>query len=432
VSLIVPPNGGAEMVRFETNSELQYTAATSSGGNWLSMATEGYGSFDFTIPYQIQGRHLAGMGEGTYNGNINVTGSSFAPDIKRVPVTMQVTSQPILRLSPEQLDVRVAQDSLTIDEYIFVVNRGMGALSVNTVTATADDGGEWLTAAWLPEYQVIQVSINSTGLVPGELSGTVKVETNAVNGTMEVPVNVTVGVQTGPMVSYQGVVNNATFEADEEVPQGGIVALFGEQLSYQGPSEGTEIPLVRELGGTKVFVNGQDTPLFFTSHKQVNLQIPYDAAGGVAQVQVTRDGQPGNVVTVRITDRKPRILTFLGNYGIAVRPDGSYPIPTSPAKPGETVVIYAIGFGQTSPNAGTGEGATADPLQWIRPLPTVLFGGGLLRIPATPLFVGLTPGFVGLIQINLTIPGNSPRGDHVPLLIEGPGYVTNQVEIAIQ
>ena len=117
---------------------------------------------------------------------------------------------------------------------------------------------------------------------------------------------------------------------------------------------------------------------------------------------------------------------------MAVRPDGSFAIPTSPARQGETVVIYAIGFGQTSPNAGTGEGATVDPLQWIRPVPTVFFGGGLLRIPATPSFVGLTPGFVGLYQINVAIPGNSPRGDRVPMLAEGAGYVTNQVNIAIQ
>jgi uncharacterized protein (TIGR03437 family) len=432
VSLFVPPNGAADTVEFSTNSPLQYTVSTTSGGNWLSLAAEGAGSFDFSIPYRIQGRHMAGMGEGTYNGSINVTGSSFAPDIKRVPVTMQVTSQPIVRLAPDEMDVRIAQDSLTLDKFIVVSNRGMGSLSVDSVTATAADGGAWLAATWLPQFQVIQVSINSAGLVPGKLSGTVRVETNAVNGTMDVPVNVTVGIQTGPTVSYQGVVNNATFEAGEEVPQGGIVALFGEQLSYQGPSEGTEIPLVRDLGGARVFVNGQDTPLFFTSYNQINFQIPYDAAGGVALVQVTRDGQPGNVISVRITDRNPRILTFLGNYGIAVRPDGSFPIPTSPARQGETIVIYAIGFGQTSPNAGTGEGATADPLQWIRPLPVVYFGGGLLPIPAVPGFVGLTPGFVGLYQINVTIPGNSPRGDRVPLLIEGTGYVTNQVDIAIQ
>ncbi len=432
VSLFVPPNGGTDTFRFETNSALRYTASTSSGGNWLSMTAEGTGSFDFTVPYRIEGRHLGGMGEGTFNGNINVTGSSFAPDIKRVPVTMQVTSQPIIKLTPDEMDVRIAQDSLTLNKFIFVVNRGMGALSVNSVSATTADGGAWLTATWLPEFRVVQVSINSAGLVPGKLSGIVRVESNAANGPMAIPVNVTVGIQTGPVLSFHGVVNNATFEAGEEVPQGGIVALFGEQLTYQGPSEGTEIPLVRELGGAKVFVNGQDTPLFFTSYNQINFQIPYEAAGGVALVQVTRNGQPGNVISVGITGRNPRILTFLGNFGIAVRPDGSFPIPTSPARPGETVVVFAIGFGQTAPNAGTGEGATADPLQWIRPVPRSLFGGGLLPVPATPSFVGLTPGFVGLYQINVTIPGNSPRGDHVPLKAEGPGYVTNQVEIAIQ
>jgi uncharacterized protein (TIGR03437 family) len=44
----------------------------------------------------------------------------------------------------------------------------------------------------------------------------------------------------------------------------------------------------------------------------------------------------------------------------------------------------------------------------------------------------LTPGLVGLFQINVFVPENAPKGERVPLRIEGPGYRSNTVELAIE
>ena len=55
------------------------------------------------------------------------------------------------------------------------------------------------------------------------------------------------------------------------------------------------------------------------------------------------------------------------------------------------------------------------------------------RSTIVPDFVGLTPTFVGLYQINFLIPLNAPRGERVPLIVEAPGgYITNEVWIAIE
>jgi uncharacterized protein (TIGR03437 family) len=432
LTMYVAPNGSSDVAEFETNSRLEYSVTTASGGSWLSMATEGAGSFAFVIPHRITAQHVPGLAEGTYNGNVNITGSSFAPDRKNVPVTLQVTAQPIADLAPDALDVEVAQDSVTLDKFVVVANRGLGALSVNAVTASTVDGGEWLTAELLEGTAFVKISVNPAGLAPGGFQGTVSVETNAVNPNHDIPVRVTVVAQDRPIVSFGGVVNNANFAGGEELPQGGIVSLFGQQLVYQPQTKAENVPLPTDLAGTSVFLNGVQTPLYFVQYDQIAFQIPYDAAPGTAFVQVVRDGQAGNAVSVEISGRAPRILTFLGNFAIAVKPDGNFAIPGSPARPGDVLVIYAIGFGQTSPTAQTGAGATADPLQWIDPRPVVYFGGNILPVTVTPAFVGLTPGFVGLYQINVAVPGNAPRGDRVPLTIEGPGYLSNQVEIAIQ
>jgi hypothetical protein len=93
-----------------------------------------------------------------------------------------------------------------------------------------------------------------------------------------------------------------------------------------------------------------------------------------------------------------------------------------PAQPGEEIVIWAYGLGQTAPAATTGQ---------TSPLPAATFSSFLylqfdFRVNATPsrpyinplimaaiptpapIFVGLTPGQVGLYQINVRIPNLIP------------------------
>jgi hypothetical protein len=112
--------------------------------------------------------------------------------------------------------------------------------------------------------------------------------------------------------------------------------------------------------------------------------------------------------------------------------DGTLVTASSPAKPGETVVIYAFGLGQTTPAVKTGE-PTPTPAPVLGPSmrffirtvglvfdycvnagplrpyvnPTTMRPIGL----ATPEFVGLTPGQVGLYQINVKLPDTFPPVD---------------------
>ncbi len=433
----VAPNGSSDSLLFSTNSQLSFNVSTNTGGNWLQMAFEGAGSFNFVMPYRIRARHLPGMAEGVHTGAVNITNSAFAPDVKNVPVTMTVTSQPIGALSTDRLFFRLAQDSVPLETFVDLVNRGLGTLALTGVEAATADGGTWLTVEQFGATNLSRIRLDAAGLPQGPHRGTVTIQSNAVNGPHVVDVLLLVEPQGPPRTSFQGVVNNATFEP-EPVSPGDIVALFGDQLSYEPPTEGGVLPLPRQLGGASVFINGQESPLFFSSYGQINLQVPYEIQPGPARVQVVRDGQIGNVASLTIVPKAPRVLRFLGNFAIAVNQDGTFPVPSTPglasrpARPGDVIVIFAIGFGQTSPAALTGEGASGDPLSQITPTPTVFLGGGLLRVPVTPQFVGLTPTFVGLYQINLQIPANAPRGPRVPLIIDQGGVISNQVEIAIE
>jgi uncharacterized protein (TIGR03437 family) len=441
VDLFVAPNGSSDAARFQTNSELQSTITTQSGGSWLSLAIDGFGSFRFVWPYMIEARHLPGMGEGNYSGSVNITGSSFPPDIKNVPVTLRVTPAPIAVASAERLSVRVAQNSVKPQTALVVSNRGLGSLTVTGVQATTTSGGAWLAGVKSETGNIVNVSIDTAALAPGRYSGAIEIASNAANTPLRVPVDLEIVAQGRPLVSFGGVINNNIPEPNVTIGLGGIASLYGDQLSYQAPAGAQSTPLGTELGGARVLVNGLAAPLYYTSYGQINFQVPFEAAPGEARVSVTRDGQAGNTLAVAIAERAPRLMRLnIGDYGIITFPDGvTFPmpptpgIPSRPARSGDALVIYAIGFGQTTPPVGNGAASPVQPLARVEPSPTVFFGANLTGgVPATPFFAGLTPGYVGLYQINVVVPENTPRGNGVELRVEGPGYLSNTVLIAIE
>ncbi len=440
LDLFVAPNGSTAEATFTSNSPLQARASTDGGGSWLSVALDGMGTFRFVLPYRVAARHLDGMAEGAYRGTVTVSGSSLTADNKSVPVSLQVTSKPIAQAAPANLSLRYAQNIAKQRVNIMVLNRGMGSLSVSGATATAATGGNWLAAEPVAGYPVVQALIDTTNLNPGFYQGTVSIATNAANASLSVPVQLEVVAQGPPRARGQGVVNNATFETGDPIAPGAIAAVFGEQFTYKDPAQAAELPLKNEMGGVRVLVNDRPAPIYYVSYGQINFQIPYDAAAGEAVVRVERDGQRGNPVSLSIVPSAPRLLRLgIADYGIIVNQDGSFPIPsvagisTRPARTGDALVAYAIGLGPTTPAAASGVGAPADPLARIDPPFKVYFGAGIIGgASVDPLFVGLTPGFVGLYQINVVVPPDVPKGEHIRFTLQRDGVTSNAVELVIQ
>jgi uncharacterized protein (TIGR03437 family) len=158
-------------------------------------------------------------------------------------------------------------------------------------------------------------------------------------------------------------------------------------------------------------------------------------------VQVERDGQLGNRVSVDVAELAPRLLRIgIEDFGAVVNPDYSIAMPSSyqigvpvrPARVGETITIYAIGLGPTSPPVATGAPApSAEPLARLEKGSVLNFGGGIGGVIATPLFAGLTPTYAGLYQINVTVPAGTPKGN-VSVTLAMPGAASNAIRIAVE
>ena len=454
ITLYAPPGGqGAQTI--SSNGKLAFTISTSNGASWLSVPLEAGGSFRFVYNYQVSG-NATNLAAGTYNGQFVSSGSSVAEENKTVPVTFQVTTQPIVAASDASWSFRVAQGSFSdakavgVTKRLTVKNLGKGTLTISSAAVAGSGDTSWLKATLIPDDpiyqafyggQLVDLAAKPGSLAPGHYTAEVRIASNAVNSaTLAVPVDMeVVASTTAPALTYNRAVNNATFESGDPVSPGDIVALFGEHHIASDPLGNTSLPLPTDLGGTKVYVNGGLVPLYYASNNQINFQLPYEATAGSNVVEVERQGVRSNKITMQVVDRAPRLLRLgLGEYGIIqnaadyslVGPSNIPGLAAKPVKAGDAITIYMIGGGQTSPPATTGAAVTGD----LRNLPatTVSFGSPFGGVTVSAIYSGLTPNFVGLYQVNAIIPADAPTGMNVPLYVTIGGEVSNRVEIAIQ
>lgn len=418
--------------------------ASVSNAPWLSIAVNGSGSFSFeeNVPYIVTATASSGMAPMDYNGTLTISGSKLAADNKQIPVVLHVTTSPILQAAPASLNITIATGANKQTStngslpYISTANLGQGTLTISSATATTSSGGNWLSTASVSGYPLlVAITADPTGLSPGVYQGSVAIASNAANATVNVPVQLTVESQNAPVAFPGGVVNNGTFAGNQPLALGDITAVFGDQFTYGDPASASSLPLGTTLGNTQVMVNGTAAPVYYVAPGQINFQIPFEATTGDGTIQVVRNGTPGNMIYVNIASVAPSFLLLNGGpYVIMTTPGGALTgISSAPASANDVVVIYTIGLGQTSPTVTSGTASPSSPIA-NAPSTQVCFGehAAVTKPPVcvAAQFSGLTPGFVGLYQINVQIPAGLPTGN-VPIYYTVAGAASDQEMIAL-
>jgi uncharacterized protein (TIGR03437 family) len=216
----------------------------------------------------------------------------------------------------------------------------------------------------------------------------------------------------GPVISE---VANAEGESPTIAPntwveiKGANLAPAGDSRIWQGSDfVGNKLPT--QLDQVSVTVNGKNAYVYYISPAQINILTPPDAMNGPVQVVVTAGGTASASFTAQAQPLSPSFFVFNGGpYVAATHSNGAYLGPaslyaglTTPAKPGETVVLYGNGFGPTSTPVVSGSTTQTGTLS---PLPVIKIGG----IAATVQFAGLVA--VGQYQFNVVVPSSLANGD---------------------
>jgi len=218
------------------------------------------------------------------------------------------------------------------------------------------------------------------------------------------------------------IVNAAGFENGPLAP-GMTAILFGSNLAPGSAGAVGGIPLPLSLEETSLTVNGVPAPLFFVGPGQVNFLVPYEISGPLADV-VLRSRSGEAAVRIPRAAASPGI-TLAGTEANIFHGNNTRVWDFSPARYGEELVLFASGLGAVTPAVPTGSPTPASPAAPTDLLPTVRIGGQLAEVR----FAGLTPGFIGLYQVNFIVPAGLLG--RVPVALEADGVSSNVVTLLV-
>ncbi|MBZ5608831.1 MAG: IPT/TIG domain-containing protein [Acidobacteriia bacterium] len=238
--------------------------------------------------------------------------------------------------------------------------------------------------------------------------------------------------------SISAVQSAGGFNSTAGLASGTWLEIYGSDLTCTsgrqwsgGDFNGSNAPT--SLNNVQVTVDGIPAYVDYVSSTQVNVQAPDDPNTGAGiQIVLTNAAGSSNALNMDKNSIAPALLapssfnTQGHQWVVALHEDQTFVgkadliggLPFTPAKPGETITIYGIGFGPVDP---------ATPAGVITPLQNSLQNAATFRFghtAATLSYAGLAPGYVGLYQFNIVVP-NVSSGD-MPLNVDVGGASLNQ------
>jgi uncharacterized protein (TIGR03437 family) len=188
-----------------------------------------------------------------------------------------------------------------------------------------------------------------------------------------------------------------------------------------------------QLNNVSVKVNGKPAYVYYISETQINVLTPLDAAQGPVSIAITNGTSTSAPFIANMHSVAPSFLLFgAGSYVVGTHANGSLLGPVSmsvpgysftPAQPGETVVLYGVGFGLPTTALVDGSATQSGPL----PSPPAIQIGGA---SAAVQFAGvISPG---LYQFNVTIPDVATSGENALTASYGGSTSPNGAVIAVQ
>jgi uncharacterized protein (TIGR03437 family) len=204
-------------------------------------------------------------------------------------------------------------------------------------------------------------------------------------------------------IAAGGIVNAASFTPD--VAPGGIVSIYGAGF-------------VRPGFDTIVQLNGEPAAVLAALPFQINAQIPPDISPGTVTLSINT-GNGNAQQSIPIDAVAPAIFSISTTQAAITNLDNSLNAPTNPAVRGSAIVVYCTGLGAVSPSGQLS--VASAPV-------TVVLGG--VELPTA--FAGLTPGLIGLYQVNVLLPQAMPPGLYLPFYLKQAGATSNRVTVAVQ
>jgi uncharacterized protein (TIGR03437 family) len=310
------------------------------------------------------------------------------------------------------------------------VQAGTG-VSAGTIEVRLPSGCAWMA---LSSVSWISLTSASSGFGPASVTYGVAPNPNPgprigglLIGGQTVWVSQAGAATSRPAIAENGVFNGASNLFGSNIGPGAWVTIQGVNLApttrtwRNSDFVGDALPT--QLDGVSARINGKPAYVYYISPTQLNVLAPSDTATSAVSVVVETSQGTSDAVSVWEKDTSPALFLFDAGdrkYPAAVFADGAYvgmpslypSLQMRAAKPGDTILLFATGLGDTNPATTVGQ-MISQPAP-MRTKPSVRIGGVSASVP----YAGLVGP--GLYQINVVVP-NVPDGDQ-PLWLDVSSY----------
>lgn len=196
------------------------------------------------------------------------------------------------------------------------------------------------------------------------------------------------------------------------------------------------------LDGISVNINGTPAYVWYLSAGQLNVQAPEDSTIGNVSITVTNCKATSPPFTFTRQALAPGLLappnyaangtqymvaTFAsdGVYVLDTATGASFGLTSRPAKPGDLIVAYGIGFGDVTPSILPGV-IVGQSNALVNPV-TFSFGS----TKATTAYAGLAGSFVGLYEFYINVPTGLANGDYQINVTQGGTKVPQTMSLTV-
>lgn len=308
---------------------------------------------------------------------------------------------------------------------------------IETLPAATNLIGDWKVAGRTIHVTAATTIERKYGVVAlgafVEVYGAVQSD-NSVNATK---IEVKQGPGSGAFMSFNPVSTVSAASYREDNSPESIVSAFGSGMS-SATAVATTQPLPLSLSDVTVTVDDKQARLFFVSPTQINYQIPADTPSGLANVVITRGDRVVSQGVIQVSNVALSLFTADASgqgaptglllrvkangqqvYESLVRFDATQnklvPAPIE-RRAGEQ--LYLILFGSGLRNAPDSDGNSANG---VAENVEVTIGGAAAQV----IYAGVAPGFVGLEQVNIRIPDNTPSNPATTVVVKAKDVLNN-------
>jgi len=395
-------------------------ANTPNGEYVLVVSGNGFAYlYDPSVDDFVQGRQIFTGNQQGYYGPIaaGMRGSYFA--VNGTLLNQALT--PVASVTAPSTISAVASAGNTYARYVAPARANANALPADAGNIEMVDATTGVAMRSVPalEGPMTQVTGTTRATISGRTMAIDSTGTTAymisTSGLSILPLDAPAGSR--PQVFSKGAVNLGSYQT--QVSQNGWLSIFGANLASSAQSGSSPLPTM--LGGTCVTLSNTPMPLYMTSSGQINALVPMETKPGSYQLVVRSIDRKMAATAQRVAVSKyaPAVLTDPASGQILLfHKDGRAVSKSEPAKRDEPLTMYAVSLGPTTGGAvSAGNASPSSPLA-VTDKVQVFFGDPTIKEAGIIVdWSGLAPGFVGLYQLNLRVPGDHLRGDALPVTL---------------